>query len=159
MIVDDSFWHRVNGFQTPFILFAIGRPLLDGRSGVRNSARVSESLLFVGAATKAVKLAVRERGPGDIGIDSFPSGHASTTFAVASMNAAFYPREAPLWYSGAALLSISRNQIGSHFFHDVLAGAALGYGVARALVGRPNGILIAPIFTGRSRGAQVILRF
>jgi membrane-associated phospholipid phosphatase len=57
---------------------------------------------------------------------SFPSGHAATSFAVASLLAARYPRAAPLWYAAATAIGLGRVVSGSHHLSDVLAGAVLG---------------------------------
>jgi undecaprenyl-diphosphatase len=63
---------------------------------------------------------------------SFPSGHATTSFAGATMLAFFFPRVAPWLFLLAVAIAFSRVYIGVHYLGDVLAGAALG--VAWALV-------------------------
>jgi len=65
---------------------------------------------------------------------SFPSGHATTSFACAATLARFAPRTAAvLLYVLAALIAYSRVYVGVHWPLDVLAGAVLGLLVARAL--------------------------
>jgi membrane-associated phospholipid phosphatase len=61
---------------------------------------------------------------------SFPSGHASTSFACATVLVAFAPRLAPLWAILACAVAYSRVYVGVHYPADVLAGAALGTLVA-----------------------------
>jgi undecaprenyl-diphosphatase len=63
---------------------------------------------------------------------SFPSGHAATSFAGATMLAAYAPRLAPLLYLLAAAIAFSRVYVGVHYPLDVLAGAALGTAVGWA---------------------------
>jgi undecaprenyl-diphosphatase len=68
---------------------------------------------------------------------SFPSGHATTSFACATVLALMLPRlRVPLFLLAAAI-SWSRVYVGVHWPLDVFAGAALGVGigvgVARAL--------------------------
>ena len=57
---------------------------------------------------------------------SFPSGHAATSFACATVLAAFEPRLRVPLYVLATLIALSRTYVGVHFPLDVLAGAAWG---------------------------------
>lgn len=59
---------------------------------------------------------------------SFPSGHATTAFGMATMLSSFYPL-VPVQlaaFSAAALIAFSRIYVGEHYPSDVLTGAALG---------------------------------
>jgi undecaprenyl-diphosphatase len=69
-------------------------------------------------------------GPHD---PSFPSGHAATSFACATMLSFFVPRWAPAFFVLAAAIGWSRVYNGVHYPLDVLGGAALGVVVATAL--------------------------
>jgi undecaprenyl-diphosphatase len=60
---------------------------------------------------------------------SFPSGHATTAFALAAVLSATYPRARGLLYFLAMLVAASRVYLGSHFFSDILAAAILGVAV------------------------------
>lgn len=64
---------------------------------------------------------------------SFPSGHATVSFACATTLALAVPRLRVPLYVLAALISFSRVYVGVHYPLDVLAGAALGVAVAIAL--------------------------
>ncbi len=64
---------------------------------------------------------------------SFPSGHASVSFACATTLALAVPRLAIPLYLLAALISFSRVYVGVHYPLDVLVGAVLGVAVAIAL--------------------------
>ena len=64
---------------------------------------------------------------------SFPSGHATVSFACATVLALAVPRLAWPLFVLAGLISFSRVYVGVHYPFDVLAGAVLGVGVAIAL--------------------------
>lgn len=87
---------------------------------------------------QSLKLAVRRRRPELPGLDplirttsqlSFPSAHATTSFAGARAFAGLLPAAA--LYSVAATLALSRPYLGVHYPSDVLAGAALGTALAQ----------------------------
>lgn len=66
--------------------------------------------------------------------NSFPSGHATEAFGIATVIARRYRKHrwVPwLAYGAAAVISFSRITIQSHFPSDVFLGAAIGYTVAR----------------------------
>ena len=86
-----------------------------------------------------VKLLVRRRRP-DVGEPltpvvsqmSFPSAHATTSFAAAGVYRRAAPAATPALYGAAALFAFTRPYLGVHYPTDVLAGATLGTLVARA---------------------------
>lgn len=66
-------------------------------------------------------------GPSIIpGFDSFPSGHATSSFAFAYTLSTFFPWMRYLLYGYALLVCISRVYVGAHFPSDVFAGILLG---------------------------------
>ena len=78
---------------------------------------------------------------------SFPSGHAATSFAGATILSFSFPRLAPVFYLLATAVAFSRVYVGVHYPLDVIGGAALG-----TLVGLLT-IYLVRRTPGRRRGA------
>jgi membrane-associated phospholipid phosphatase len=100
--------------------------------------RVMRTVLAAYAANQAVKLVVDRPRPRLEGLPpltftitdrSYPSAHASTSFAAARALSRELPA-APV-YALAAVLALSRPYLGVHYPSDTAAGAALGEAVAR----------------------------
>jgi undecaprenyl-diphosphatase len=64
---------------------------------------------------------------------SFPSAHATTSFAAAAAYSSALPLASPLFYGAATMFALSRPYLGVHYPSDVLAGAALGTVIGRSL--------------------------
>ena len=94
------------------------------------------------AINQAIKFTVRRPRPELPGLPpltptvsglSFPSAHATTSFAACSAFGGLMP-PGPL-YLAAGLFALSRPYLGVHYPSDVLAGAALGTAIGRGLTG------------------------
>lgn len=114
-----------------------------------NLAVLANSITWTSASTEWLKVLVRRKRPvlytsGAAAVAtaadnqrSFPSGHTSVAFAVATSYLVLANREqlphrtrnAMLLYGGATGVGVLRMTAGSHFPTDVLAGAALGAGI------------------------------
>lgn len=96
-------------------------------------ARASRTVAIATAANYAVKLAVGRRRPDLPGLPplvrtissrSYPSAHATTSFAGAAALSQALPA-APL-YALAGAMALTRPYLGVHYPSDVVAGAVLG---------------------------------
>lgn len=124
----------------------------DGKNGQNHALRTADSLLTSTLITEALKAIVREKRPDGGARNSFPSGHATAAFAVATMQAHYHPDQAIFWYAGATAIAYSRIQLRRHFTQDVLAGAAVGYLTAQFELKQPRGFIFAPFIKPRTQG-------
>jgi len=76
----------------------------------------------------------RPEGPTERSNSSFPSGHATGAFALATVFAHQYPKIAVPCYLGATCIGLSRIYLGRHYPSDVLAGAVVGFATAKAVI-------------------------
>jgi membrane-associated phospholipid phosphatase len=104
------------------------------------------------------------------GSASFPSGHATQAFAVASVISMHYdsPWVGGVAYALAGLVGLARMDHNAHFASDVLAGAVIGTTVGRSLVRINDGkrseaaaksVAIGPWVTREGSGLAVNVNF
>jgi membrane-associated phospholipid phosphatase len=125
-----------------------GALYLTGRATHNNHLRETgllsaEALIDSGILVTALKtVSQRQRPPADHssgeffdGGKSFPSGHASSAWSIATIIAQEYGRHRPLVQIGAyglaTAVSLSRFSGRNHFLSDVLVGSAIGYATGR----------------------------
>jgi membrane-associated phospholipid phosphatase len=99
------------------------------------------AVVVTGLLANGLKLVFQLPRPGHrVFSYSFPSGHATTAFAVAAVLGSVFPPAAPLLYLGALATGLARVYYRDHFVIDVAGGALLGtacgLALARWLLGR-----------------------
>jgi membrane-associated phospholipid phosphatase len=120
---------------------------LAGRAFHNEKARetgllAGEALIDTGIVTEGLKLVSRrarpnagnERAEFFEGGSSFPSGHSSTVWAVATVIAYEYHKNPFIKYgayAAATAVSMSRFSGRNHFLSDIVIGSAIGFGVGR----------------------------
>ena len=113
-------------------VYAIGYAIRSERTKQVGTSLVEAQVLNL-FMTQGVKYAVNRERP-DGGRYSFPSGHASATFATADvLLREFGPTAGVPAYAGAVYVAISRLSEKQHFLSDVVFGAAVGIASARTL--------------------------
>jgi len=111
--------------RTRWLWAALGVPLTLGANFcVKQVVRRERPELAGIAATGAVPASL-----------SFPSAHAATSFAGATLIGALVRPLRPALYGAAALMAFSRPYLGVHYPSDVLAGAWIGTVLGRVLAG------------------------
>ena len=126
---------------TPVIIFGIGY--------LKNDSLLKQNALYVGATmltaaliTNIIKYSVNRPRPFETypdiekvaraGSPSFPSGHTSNAFSLATSLSLSYPK----WYIivpsylWAATVAYSRMDLGVHYPSDIIIGAVIGAGSA-----------------------------
>ncbi len=139
---------QAGAFGVMGAFYVAGRVADDSRARSVGEDGLISTLIAGGIVAPALKFAVGRKRPRDTdktfeakpfgGGSSFPSGHSTEAFAVASVIATHYDS---LWvkvisYGSAGLVGFARVHHQGHFLSDVTAGALIGTAVGRAVVHR-----------------------
>ncbi|MDF2440166.1 MAG: hypothetical protein JWN98_1150, partial [Abditibacteriota bacterium] len=91
--------------------------LADNRDGKRLATRGAGALVSTYAATTVLKKLFKQKRQEREAMDSFPSGHASMSFAMASVLGTYKPNYAVPAYGAATTISLSRIELREHRWH------------------------------------------
>lgn len=108
---------------------------LTGRERPRETTEISADWTGPGASFTTEPIDGR-------GLRSFPSGHTSGAWAMATVLAHQYPSHGivpVIAYGTAAAMGYSRMAVGAHWLSDVVAGGLIGYGCARQVISAHDG--------------------
>jgi len=114
-----------------------------------------------GGITLGLKEAVGRERPDHSSSTSFPSGHASSAFATATViHRRYGPRAGLASYLLAGYVAVSRLNESQHYLSDIIAGAALGIMVGRTVTrDHDDGRLgIHPTVSPRGVGIRFVYR-
>jgi hypothetical protein len=116
---------------TGIVTYVVGRAFRKERVKHLGTDLLS-SQIVAQAITQAIKITVRRDRPDHSNRHSFPSGHASSTFASATVLQRHLGWKAALpTYTIATYVAISRMHENRHHVSDVVFGAALGVAAGR----------------------------
>jgi hypothetical protein len=148
-------------------VFVIGR-LAKNQRFRDMSYDLAQAQLAVGALGGLLKTAIGRERPNGSNSRSFPSGHSYSWFTSATVVERHYGIWAALPVYGLwAIAGLSRVENETHYFSDMIGGAALGYLIARTTRrvndaplagGRRARLSVAPWVPAGDRGGGVLLR-
>ena len=155
--------------------YAAGSLLEDDRARKVAMDAFASSLVGAGVITTTMKVIVGRRRPDESGEayhfrpfggdDSFPSGHTTQAFSLASVIAEYYDER---WvdltsYGIATLVGLARVEQGAHFPSYVLAGAIIGTVVGKSIVryhqGSHTRLTMLPAGDGQTLGVWLRAEF
>jgi membrane-associated phospholipid phosphatase len=149
--IGDNITYLGSGYLTVALvggMYVYGYAAGDGKP-VETALLSVESFLLTGVFVQVIKRTTGRHRPytGDpyntwsgptmnSSYDSFPSGHSSSAFAVASVIATEYDNYfvPPIAYTVAAITGYNRMQHNAHWASDVFVGAAIGYFTGKTIV-------------------------
>jgi len=135
----------------------------------------AESFVLTGVITQTIKFSAHRHrpysgdpyhtwdGPGLSNASekmSFPSGHASSAFAIATVVASEYENSfvvPPLAYGIASLTAMNRVLHNAHWTSDIFFGSAVGYFTGKMVVkshdsSKKTNLMIVPVMDGKQAG-------
>lgn len=182
---NSGFMLTVERFGAEYSVGVLGGFFLAGAMGNETAAAVAldgvaASLIASGMITPAIKTVTgRARPRENVGTakfqpfnvgysfnSSFPSGHTTEAFALASVIAGHYEETwvACASYSVAGLVGAARSYHDAHFASDVLAGALIGTLVGKSVVAhnkqmRSGQMALLPEITPGMVGVRIVRKF
>jgi membrane-associated phospholipid phosphatase len=159
-------------YSTVFVagMFTAGRLSSSGRFRAMTYDMLDAAIVNF-TYTEVLKVAVGRERPNGEDNQSFPSGHTSQAFAMASVAQQHYGWKIGVpAYALAGLMGVSRIHEDKHWLSDVVAGAGLGYIVGLTVVrvnsrsverlaGGGATLSVAPIVARHARGMQMSVTF
>lgn len=134
ILSDGSYW-LFRGLPPALALFG-------GHDEERIGRRMLDAGIAAALAAEGLKRVTRQPRPDDpSATDGFPSGHATAAWALAEAAGTENPDLRPYTYAFAAAVTWSRVELNRHTAWQALAGAALGYAVARGSASADRGLL------------------
>lgn len=138
---------------------ALGVPAIEGDWA--GGVQAGGSMLLASGASYGLKRIFPQDRPDGSDRHSFPSGHASVSFAAAATleNRHGWKAGVPAFIV-ATFVSVARVEARKHQWHDVVAGAALGTGIGLLLTSKRNPrVRLIPFGDSKGGGLSLAMRF
>jgi membrane-associated phospholipid phosphatase len=139
----DHAGHYLSRSLSPLALAGGAFLLYDSRRHPVEARDALTGIILTGLETEILKRSVNEKRPNG-GNGSFPSGHASLAFSMATALSAYHPKYDWLAYGTAAAISAARVEVDAHYWHDVVTGAALGFFTTKYFMRHHHGVAVTP---------------
>jgi membrane-associated phospholipid phosphatase len=136
--------------------YLIGKAI-DGPKTTHIGVDLLRAQIVTGVLTEGLKFATQRERPDGSNTHSFPSGHASVTFASATVLARHFGWKGYVTYAASSYVAASRLRDNRHYLSDVIFGAAVGTIAGRTVTrhGR-NTWTFSPVPVSRGIGFTVI---
>ncbi|MBI2082539.1 MAG: phosphatase PAP2 family protein [Deltaproteobacteria bacterium] len=146
------------------LIATIASKLADAPKATLAAGTMLESLFLTYAITYPLKFSTQRSRPDGSNNHSFPSAHASGSFALATVTEVFY---GPLFgvpaYALAGMVAISRLDANKHFASDTMAGAVLGtlvgLGTAKFHKAEKSDLFVIPTMLESGAGISLVKVF
>ena len=139
----DRIGHDLSVSLSPLALAGGAFLLFDNQAHHGEARDAFAGIALTGLETLVLKKALNEQRPHGGG-GSFPSGHTSLAFSMATALSEYHPKYQLLAYGTAAAIGAARVEVGAHYWHDVVAGGALGYFTTKYFMRHHRGLTISP---------------
>jgi len=148
---------------SPVILMYVFGSITDNYRTKKTALLAAESFLISTMYTRILKVMIKRRRPLSNSKKSFPSGHTSSVFAVATVLAHEYrgtPWVPTVLYTASALSSLSRINDMDHWSSDVFVGFLIGFYTGRTVYnqhnnGKESNVSFLPLFLPDGFGMKI----
>jgi membrane-associated phospholipid phosphatase len=157
---DEAAWGKASDIgRDGLVIAALAVPAVQGDwEGAGQSA---VAIAITRGTTDILKESISEERPDHSNDRSFPSGHTSMSFAAAASLEKRYGWQVGIpAHAVAAFVGVARVKADKHFWHDVIAGAAIGEAAGWLVVSKRNDrVRWLPWGDAHGAGAMVQLNF
>ena len=156
----DAGWAKASDIgRDGLVIAALAIPTVQG--DWKGTGQTAIAIVATAKTTDLLKKITDEERPDHSDNRSFPSGHTSVSFAAAASLEKRYGWEVGLpAHAVAAFVGVARVQANKHFWHDVIAGAALGEAAGWLIVSKKDDkVQWLPWGDAHGAGAMVQVHF